>query len=154
MEQIEAPATESGNASENTEAHLPVVNQPGKASGLACFARENPGLVIAGGVALGLLAGALIPKRNRQRIASGASHLAELASAAGLALARQAQERAESAGEELRRHGSGLTGTLDRIASSAGERIHDIADGASNAATRAGQQITKATSEVRARIGR
>lgn len=63
---------------------------------LAELAREHPGLVFAGGLALGLLAGALVPKGAASKIASRTVALASAAGELGLALSRQAREGAES----------------------------------------------------------
>jgi hypothetical protein len=66
------------------------------------FVQEHPALTVAGGLALGVLAAALLPKRNRALVAEKSSELAEAISAAGLMLYHEALDRAEAAGEGLR----------------------------------------------------
>ena len=66
------------------------------------FVQEHPAIVVAGGVALGVLAAALVPRRNREFVAEKSSALLDGLGAAGLMLVREAIERAETAGEGLR----------------------------------------------------
>jgi len=69
---------------------------------VARFIHDHPGMAIAGGIALGVLAAALLPKRNREYIAGKSSAIADAVSAAGLMLYREAVERAEAAGDDMR----------------------------------------------------
>jgi hypothetical protein len=69
---------------------------------IARFVEEHPALTIAGGLALGALAAALLPRRNRALVAEKSSELAEAIGAASLMLYQQALDRAESAGEGIR----------------------------------------------------
>lgn len=69
---------------------------------IARFVHEHPGMTIAGGIALGVLAAALIPRRNRNFVTKKSSALADAVSSAGLILYREALERAEKAGAGLR----------------------------------------------------
>jgi hypothetical protein len=61
------------------------------------------GLLIAGGLAIGLLTAALLPRGTGRKLAKGAMAAAATGSEAGMALARQAREKAvagvESASE-------------------------------------------------------
>jgi hypothetical protein len=61
---------------------------------------EYPWLAVAAGVGLGLLAGALTPKRTGSRLGKRAVGLAIAASELGLALSKQAGERAGDFGRE------------------------------------------------------
>jgi hypothetical protein len=96
------------------------------------FAREHPGLVVAGGVALGLVAGALLSRGTGRRLAQHALTLAEVAGAAGITLGKQAMDKAEDAGEGLRRGGEALAERAGRLAGPA----EDAVDNASEAAHR------------------
>jgi hypothetical protein len=69
---------------------------------IARFVHEHPAMVIAGGLAIGALAAALIPRRNREFVAEKSSALADAVSAAGLMLYREAMDRADAAGEGIR----------------------------------------------------
>ena len=96
------------------------------------FIREHPGLVVASGVALGLVAGALISRGSGRKIARHALTIAEVAGTAGLALGKKALERAEDAGGELRRQGEELAEKAGRLA----EPAEDAVDSATDAAQR------------------
>ena len=96
------------------------------------FVREHPGLVVAGGVALGLVAGALLSRGGGKRLARHAMTLAEVAGTAGLALGRQAMERAEDAGTSLRQQGEVIAEKAGKLAGPAEEAV----DSASEAAQR------------------
>lgn len=61
---------------------------------------EYPWLAVAAGVGLGLLAGALVPRKSSSRLGKRALGLAIAAGELGLALSKQAGERASDAGRE------------------------------------------------------
>ena len=75
---------------------------------IARFVHEHPAMVIAGGLAIGAVAAALIPRRNREFVSEKSSALADAVSAAGLMLYREAMDRADAAGESIR----GIAGKL------------------------------------------
>lgn len=108
------------------------------------FAREHPGLVVAGGVALGLVAGALLSRGGGRRLARHALTLAEVAGTAGIALGRQAMERAEGAGTELRRQG-------EVIAEKAG-KLAGPAEGAVDSASDAAQRLLRKAVDLAGRL--
>ena len=112
--------------------------EPGKA--VVDFVRDHPGIVVAGGVALGLVAGALLSRGSGRKLAKHALTLAEVAGTASLALGRQAAERAEDAGSELRRRSGeladGLADRAGKLRAPAEEAIDSAVDGASDAAQR------------------
>ena len=68
---------------------------------LADLAREHPGLVLAGGLAVGLLVGALIPRRKGGQLLRNAASLAAVAGELALALGEQTREKAEDARERI-----------------------------------------------------
>lgn len=94
------------------------------------FARDHPGLVVAGGVALGLVAGALLSRGSGRKLARHAITLAEMAGTASLAFGRQAIERAEDAGEGLRHQGEVLAGKASKLTAPAGEAVDHASDAA------------------------
>lgn len=106
------------------------VEEAGKA--VTDFAREHPGLVVAGGVALGLVAGALLSRGAGRKLARHALTLAEVAGTASMALGRQAIDRAEDAGSGLRRQGEVLVEKAGNLRGPAEEAV----DNASEAAQR------------------
>lgn len=68
---------------------------------LADLAREHPGLVLAGGLAVGLLVGALIPRRKGGRLLRNAASLAAVAGELALAFGEQTREKAEDARDRI-----------------------------------------------------
>jgi ElaB/YqjD/DUF883 family membrane-anchored ribosome-binding protein len=100
------------------------------------FVRDHPGAVVAGGVALGLVAGALLSRGSGRKLARHALTIAEVAGTAGLALSRQAMERAEETGDELRRQGGAIADKASQLAEPAEEAVGDAIDTATEAAQR------------------
>ena len=88
--------TEEPLAGEEQDSGMERQNRP-----IARFVHDHPGMTIAGGIALGVLAAALIPRRNRKFVAEKSSALADAVSSTGLMLYREALERAEKAGTSL-----------------------------------------------------
>ena len=96
---------------------VPAPAKPAKPANLLDMARAQPGLAIGGGLLIGLIAGALIPRGAARRLAQGAVAAAASGSEVGLGLARQAGESArEAAGEasEHLRSGAGRAGESAR----------------------------------------
>ena len=111
------------------------------------FVREHPGMVVAGGVALGLIAGALLaPRGSGRKLARRAMSLAEVAGTASVALGRQARDRAEDAGDDLRRQGEALAAKAGKLAEPAEEAI----DNASEAAHRLLRKAVELAGKLRA----
>lgn len=94
------------------------------------FVRDHPGVVIAGGVALGLVAGALLSRGGGRKLARHALTLAEAAGAASVTLGRQAKERAEDAGSELRQQGKVLADKAGKLREPAEEAVDHASEAA------------------------
>lgn len=95
------------------------------------LAAEYPLLAVAAGIGVGLLVGALIPKRAGSKVGKRALTLATMAGELGLALSKQARDAARDAGEDgvakvatasapLRRRATRLAGNAGSGARSAG----------------------------------
>lgn len=142
------PESQTPDRPDHEEVNLPVMvrgeaRQPTAAETVTGFVREHPVLVVAGGLAAGILAAGLFPRRNRKRVKDSANHLAEMATAAVLPLMRQMLERAQDAGEDIRRQGEKLAGKAEGMGLAARDAARDTA---SRTAARAG---TAATSTAR-----
>ena len=129
-------------------------------SSAAKVARDHPLLVVAGGIAVGAVVAALLPKRTTGKLTKGARHLASVAGTAGLALGRQAIEkssqardagrdigrqaidRAEEAGSHLRRHGEAA---LDR----AEDALATARDGGSKLLSKASEKASEIAGRIR-----
>ncbi len=122
------------------------------------FAHEHPAVVIAGGIATGLLVGALIPRRTIRNVSRRAVELAELAGAAGLTLGEQARRKAEAAGADLRERGAAVAERaaerIETYGEAAAERAERILDSAEQAAGKAGKIIADKASELKSRVQR
>lgn len=95
--------TDTKAANSNVPAVTPEPEtNPGPQSSLPGFVQEHPGITIAGGIAIGVIAAALLPRRSRKFVAEKSTAMADAVSAAGLMLYREAVDRAEAAGEGVR----------------------------------------------------
>lgn len=111
------------------------------------FVRDHPGIVVAGGLALGLVAGAMLaPRGTGRKLARRALSLAEVAGTASLALGRQARDRAEDAGESLRRQGEAIAAKAGKLA----EPAEEAADNAGDAAQRLLRKAIELAGKLRA----
>ncbi len=107
---------------------------------LAALAPGHPGLILGGGLALGLLAGVLLPRGAARKLARGAIATVALGGEASLALARQARDGARSAAGEA-------TSQLRVLEVGAGEgarRLRRSAADAAGSATSAGLDLARA----------
>lgn len=110
--------------------------------GIGDLFRKHPAAFIAGGIALGLVAGALIPRGTGRRLAKGAVALAATAGEAGLALSRNARDKAEDIGREGR-------DALERNAGAAQRRATELADNARTTGAKLVDQVVELASKVR-----
>lgn len=99
--------------------HLPEGEPP---EGVAGLIADYPGLAIAAGVGMGLLAGALLPRSAGRKLARGAVFLASAGGEIGLALGKQALQAADEATRESR----------EKISEVASDVVHNAADRASD----------------------
>lgn len=100
------------------------------------FVREHPVLTIAGGVAVGLVISALIPRSFSRKIAKRAYGLAEAGASAALALGHDAVDAAEDGGKIARKKAALLAEHAERLsekAASKAERLGVAALGTASA---------------------
>ncbi len=69
----------------------------------AAFVKEHPVLTIAGGLAVGAVAAALIPRKNRRYVARQGSLIADAIAAASASVAQQALGSLETASSGVRK---------------------------------------------------
>ena len=108
-----------------------IVRLPAAASNLAenrgvQFVKDHPVLTIAGGLAVGALAAALIPRRNREYVSRRTSALADAVTTASLALASQALEKAEAAGAGVSHQAHRLAERAGRMGERAASSAHAL----------------------------
>ena len=102
--------------------------------------KQHPGLALAGGLVLGVLASVLLPRGSARRLAKGAVAAAAAGSEAGMALARQTRDTARSAD-------GGASEQLLVLEEKAGEGARQLrrrAAAASGSAASAGLDLTRA----------
>lgn len=109
----------------NTEATSAAQHESSSSSRALAFVSDHPGLIVAGGLAAGLLAGALLPKAARRSVTGRAAALAAAASEIGLAFGKQALEKAEGAGKEGRARLHDWGDTLGEKAGDARRKAED-----------------------------
>jgi len=158
----------SGSASDNI-VHLKAKAET-SAKSATDFVRDHPLMVVAGGIAVGLIAGALLPRGTGRAIAKRASSLAEIGAAAAVTLGTQALEKADSAkssGLELGRQALDRAETArstgadigrqaweraEAAAGSIGKRGEAVASEALAAAGETGQRLVRKAAELAAKV--
>lgn len=129
---IETTGTEE--QSPDNVVSLPAVPKEPPHRKVAQFVHEHPVLTIAGGIAAGALAAALIPKRNRDMVTKRASVWADAVSAATAAIAQQALERAEAASSQVRNQADAFAERASDLGHSAKNRIEGVSKAAASKA--------------------
>ena len=104
------------------------------------YVREHPGAFIAGGVVLGVVLGALFPRRAGSAVAKRALALAATAGELSLVAARHAREGAEKATHEAKdligRDSAIVRDKAGQLATAARQTGQRVADRASGLASR------------------
>lgn len=127
------------------------------------FVRDHPLLVVAGGIAIGAVVAALLPRGTGRRVARRAVQLAEVAGTASALLGSRAKDAASAAGEGLREQGGVLAEKLERLGETASDRlgqarssaaplVERLIDPVENAALKAAEKVSKKASELRSRV--
>lgn len=114
----------------------------GEQESLGEFVRRHPAAFIAGGVLLGLIAGALVPRGAGRRVAKGVVAAAVTAGHAGIQFSQQARDTAEELTKEGRE-------AIERNAMVAQRRAGELAENARNTGSRLIDQAVELASRVR-----
>ena len=134
---------ETGDTSDQATAQTNVVVLPNKAEEqpvhrkAAEFVREHPVATVAGGLALGAIAAAFIPRRNRRYVARQGSLIADAIAAASAAVAQNALSSLDTASSGVKRGAHSLASRAEH----AGEVVADKAGGAAHAAYERAQAL-------------
>ncbi len=123
------------------------------------LATEHPLALIVGGLTLGAVAGALLPRSAGRRLAKGAVAAASMAGELGLLYVRQAIEKAEDAAESLAELKETVgTGASDYsrkaadLVSETGRKSSNMAEDTLASARDVGQRIGKQAIKLRSHI--
>lgn len=140
------------------------VTDRGPPEGVRALALDYPFALVAGGLAVGVLIGALLPRRQASRLSRPLLAVAGAASEFGLAYAQKALTRATAAAHDATAAGSRLLEAAadhaDDLAESAGDHASDYAGRAAAAAGAApaairdsgrklAQSVVRLTSQLR-----
>lgn len=110
---------------------LPYKDEPiAPHSKAVAFVREHPVMTLAGGLAIGAVAAALIPRRSRRYVARQGSMIADAIAAASATIAQQALTSLDTASTGVRRSAHAVASRAEH----AGEAVIDRAGGAAQAA--------------------
>ncbi len=114
--------------SHNNVVPMPQKEEPASVQSKAvAFVRDHPVMTIAGGLALGAVAAALIPRSNRRYVARQSSAIADAIAAASASIAHQALASLDTASSGVRRG-------AHSVASRAGDAREVVVDRAGGAA--------------------
>lgn len=117
--------------------------------GVAGLIADYPGLAVAAGLGIGLLAGALLPRSTGRKLARGAVFLASAGGEIGLALGKQALQAADEATREGREK---LSETATDVAHTVAERASDISHKAAEAGRSAGANVQRLAGDTSDRV--
>ncbi|MDE8653629.1 hypothetical protein [Novosphingobium album (ex Liu et al. 2023)] len=105
---------------------LPVRPEPRPSDKVVAFVKQHPVLTIAGGLAVGAAAAALLNRRGTRKLAVRAFELAELAGTAALMLGRESWDKAETAGSGARRQAGIIAGQAEKLGEAAAHRAERL----------------------------
>lgn len=99
---------------------------------------DYPGLAIAAGLGLGLLAGAILPRSAGRKLVRGGVFIASTASELGMAFGKQAMRKADEATRDSREVLGDTAAKAGRVATEAGHKVaeagHKVLDAGRKAA--------------------
>lgn len=110
--------------------------QPEARKPISRFVHDHPVATIAGALTVGVLAAALLPRRNREVVRRKAVDWADIVSTAGLALAQQAMEKAELASDAVREQAGAAVNKAERLGESAMNQAGKLGQAAAEKAER------------------
>lgn len=95
---------------------------------VAAFVREHPFLMVAGGIAVGAAATALLPRPFRSKLVKRAVSLAELAGSAALAMRHDTEETAIEMGASAKRQARRLSKRSQKLSERAAAEFENVSD--------------------------
>jgi|3_EtaG_2_1085321.scaffolds.fasta_scaffold23686_4 uncharacterized membrane protein YebE (DUF533 family) len=112
------------------------------------FVKKHPVITVAGGLALGVAASALLPRKTGRKLIGRATKLAEAAGAATVMFGRETSEKAQELGVEARESAGKLASTAERASSATAASIEKLALAAVAAAGAFGRTTARKASKV------
>lgn len=123
----------------------PGAEPPDKLSSLVA---EYPGLAIAAGLGIGILAGALLPRSAGRKLVRGGVMMASAAGELGLAVGKQAMHRADEVARESRELLGDTAAGASRVANDAGRIAADTGRVVADAGRKAGAGAQRLAAEA------
>ncbi len=151
----EHPADQSGSTTAKTNVvAMPKADAPDSAQTRAiAFVREHPVMTLAGGLALGAVAAALIPRGNRRYVARQGSMIAEAIAAASATIAQQALSSLDTASTGVRRGSQAVASSVEHAGEAAYGRARSLL-GRKHVPTTLGERIAARAGEIAGRLHR
>lgn len=129
--------------------HRPDEAPPEKFSNLIS---DYPGLAVAAGLGLGLLAGAILPRSAGRKLVRGGVFVASTASELGMAFGKQAIRKADEATRDGREVLGDTAAKAGRAAAEAGHKVVDAGRKAADAGRDAGAGAQKFAEDATERV--
>jgi hypothetical protein len=129
--------------------HRPDAAPPEKFSNLIS---DYPGLAIAAGLGLGLLAGAILPRSAGRKLVRGGVFVASTASELGLAFGKQAIRKADEATRDGREVLGDTAAKAGRVATDAGRKAADAGRKAADLGRETGASAQKLAEDATDRV--
>ena len=132
-------------------ASAPALSEPPE--DLASLLREHPGLIVAGGLAIGLLAGVMLPKRTAAKaggnLGTKALSIAAVAAELAVTLGQQAREQAGDAASEGRAKLADLGESAGTLGRKAAHRASAVKGEAARTGLKLARQAVKLAAKAR-----
>ncbi len=153
MSEIEKDETSEAGTGDNVVV-LPARDDDAATHPAVQFAKDHPVMTVAGGLAVGALAAALIPRRNREYVTRKSSAFADAVTTAGAALLAQAMEHAEAAGSGVRNQAGALADRASQLGGAASDKVHSLLARPEPEPESLAERIVTKAGEIRERIHR
>lgn len=114
---------------------------------------ENVGLVIAGGLVIGLVAAALMPRSKKKKLAKRSRKISALVSDLGKALAAQAGDAASEGRDQLGSLSQSIGDTVSERSQEAGKKAGKLAGDVADKANDGGKAIARRVVKLIEKIG-
>lgn len=134
--------------------HVPAARQPEPAppEKFSNLVSEYPGLAIAAGLGIGLLAGAILPRSAGRKLVRGGVFVASTASELGLAFGKQAIRKADDVTRDGRELIGDTAAKAGRLATDAGHKAADAGRKAADAGREAGAGAQRLAEDATERV--
>ncbi|SLJ87852.1 hypothetical protein [Novosphingobium mathurense] len=138
----------SATGANNVVPLTPAKADPSPREKVEGFVKKHPVITVAGGLALGVAASALLPRKAGRKLVGRAAKLAEAAGAATVMFGRDTSEKAQELGADARETAGKLASTAEMATSATAASIEKFALAAIAAASAFGRATAKKAGKV------